>query len=637
MTRRRWRPWVKNSWARVSICWPSSCSNRRHQLHPANLRLQQLMALALARCGATARARLILEGMLQRQTQSMSSPDGSDDGALQETLSMLARTYKDLALEAQTVAPEAAKRHWIRALELYLNAHTLREDYYPGINAASTALMLGRRERARSLALEVERVCLRSLDELDDARGDDAYWLNATLGEAAVILGKLGEARRWYSDAVAVGLEQGRLSDLGSTVRQLSLLAPHVGLENNAVNELCAVPRVAVFTGHMFDLPGREVPRLPESIVPLVKAEIKAWLDRENIGVGFASVACGADLLFHEAVLERGGIARVVLPFNPRDFRESSVTIGGLAWMQRFDRVMGHAIVQQLSDRPLESNLDFQHVNQVLHGLSIIHARQLASDVRYLAVWDGAAGNGPGGTADAIARWLRLARSIDVIPVPEVRPAGPLAVPGPAVADHSSSAARSTRATSGSHGTRVIALLFADVVGYSKLNEDQIPIFVAEFLGLVAELLDSADYPVESRNTWGDGLYLVFDDVRDAGLFALDMVRRVRETDWKARGLPEDLNLRTGLHAGPVYLCTDPVTRRPSCIGTHVSLTARIEPITPPGEVYASEPFAAMVLAQGVTEFHCRPVGHIPLAKSFGTFPMYHIAEMRPSGERRTL
>jgi len=59
--------------------------------------------------------------------------------------------------------------------------------------------------------------------------------------------------------------------------------------------------------------------------------------------------------------------------------------------------------------------------------------------------------------------------------------------------------------------------------------------------------------------------------------------------------------------------------------GTHVSHAARIEPITPPGEVYASRWFAALAAADGVTEFVCEYVGRTPLAKGYGTFPTYHV------------
>jgi class 3 adenylate cyclase len=57
--------------------------------------------------------------------------------------------------------------------------------------------------------------------------------------------------------------------------------------------------------------------------------------------------------------------------------------------------------------------------------------------------------------------------------------------------------------------------------------------------------------------------------------------------DWSKKGL-RSLNLRIGLHAGPVYSCIDPVTQRTNYIGAHVSRAARIEPITPVGQVYAS-------------------------------------------------
>jgi hypothetical protein len=100
-------------------------------------------------------------------------------------------------------------------------------------------------------------------------------------------------------------------------------------------------------------------------------------------------------------------------------------------------------------------------------------------------------------------------------------------------------------------------------------------------------------------------LLLAFEGIGDAGRFAVDLSDCIRSTDWKSKGLPENLGLRTTLHAGPVYLCTDPVTQLPICIGTHVSYTARIEPITLANEVYASEAFAALAVAQGITEFAC--------------------------------
>src|SRR5207248_5750891 len=94
------------------------------------------------------------------------------------------------------------------------------------------------------------------------------------------------------------------------------------------------------------------------------------------------------------------------------------------------------------------------------------------------------------------------------------------------------------------------------------------------------------------------GLYFVFSDIHLAGKFALELANLIAGTRWEEKGLRRGLSLRIALHAGPVYEFNDPITGNRSYSGTHVSRAARIEPITPPGQVYASEAFAALAAAQ---------------------------------------
>ena len=82
---------------------------------------------------------------------------------------------------------------------------------------------------------------------------------------------------------------------------------------------------------------------------------------------------------------------------------------------------------------------------------------------------------------------------------------------------------------------------------------------------------------------------------------------------------------RIALHAGPVYRFNDPLMRKFSYTGSHVNQAARMEPITPPGEVYASQAFAALVAAEGRGDFSCEYAGQMNLAKNYGRFPMYHL------------
>jgi class 3 adenylate cyclase len=99
-------------------------------------------------------------------------------------------------------------------------------------------------------------------------------------------------------------------------------------------------------------------------------------------------------------------------------------------------------------------------------------------------------------------------------------------------------------------------------------------------------------------------------------------------TDLPALGIPLGLDLRVGLHAGPVFAMTDPVRTEMGFVGEHVTRAARIEPVAPPGAVYVTEAFAAL-LALETGNFTCEYVGQVPTAKSFGTMPMYLLRRTR--------
>jgi class 3 adenylate cyclase len=231
----------------------------------------------------------------------------------------------------------------------------------------------------------------------------------------------------------------------------------------------------------------------------------------------------------------------------------------------------------------------------------------LDTELTALAVWDGRPGDGAGGTATMVDAWRARGWKHEII----------------SVGGGSTSRRRSRRTRDTTQ--KITALLFGDVVRYSTLTEQQIPIFVRDFMGTVGKLLDETrDRPIY-RNTWGDGLYLVFDRVAAAGRFALELRDRIEANDWSRRGLPRDMTFRLALHAGPTFAVRDPVTRKTNYTGAHVSRAARIEPITAPGQVYASRQFAALAAAEEIPDFLCEYVGQIPLAKKFGTYPVYHV------------
>lgn len=173
----------------------------------------------------------------------------------------------------------------------------------------------------------------------------------------------------------------------------------------------------------------------------------------------------------------------------------------------------------------------------------------------------------------------------------------------------------------------IMAILFADVVGYSKLAEAQVLTFVERFLGAVGALMETMPLHQQPkvRNSWGDAIYGVWTRVSDAGVFALMLSDLVTRVPWWRLGLPTGLNVRVSLHAAPVHPVIDPITLTKNYTGVHTSRAARIEPITPPGCVYCSQAFAAMSETLCVPEYECTYVGNVPLAKGYGLQPVYHV------------
>jgi class 3 adenylate cyclase len=74
----------------------------------------------------------------------------------------------------------------------------------------------------------------------------------------------------------------------------------------------------------------------------------------------------------------------------------------------------------------------------------------------------------------------------------------------------------------------------------------------------------------------------------------------------------------------------DPITGRLNFYGTEVSRAARLEPVTPSGKVYITEPTAAAIEMSCAGQFCSRYVGRLSLPKNFGSERIYSLEE-RPS------
>jgi class 3 adenylate cyclase len=160
------------------------------------------------------------------------------------------------------------------------------------------------------------------------------------------------------------------------------------------------------------------------------------------------------------------------------------------------------------------------------------------------------------------------------------------------------------------------------------MPEQFAPRFAELFLGTCRRLLDALDRPAVDANTRGDGVFVVFDQPREAAEFALRLGTAMREVDWRGLGLPPDTSARIGLHTGPVFRTWDPVMGKPTFYGTHVNRAARLEPVVSPGHVFATDAFAASLLATTSDDrLRCHYLGAMPLAKAFGEARLYRVVD----------
>jgi class 3 adenylate cyclase len=581
------------------------------EIWPKDVRLRQLQSLALSRSGATLRANDILEN-LRREKETG-----------EETLGMLGRTYKDLAATAKT--RNQRKEFLKRAAETYTQAYEATGGYWTGINAATMNLLIGKAEQAQKLARKVRDECSEEIAE----RSGDQYWELAALGEASLILRDQSQAGEWYARAAETGKK--RFGDLHSSRRNARLILQHWNEDQAWIEQYLRIPCVLVFVGHMIDGPDRTTPRFPSELESAVAKEIQRKIDTLKPGFGFASAACGSDILFLEAMIDAGAEVSVVLPYNEEDFvRDSVDIIPNSNWRGRFERVLTRStrVITASTQRIGTGGTSYEFCSQLLLGLAAIRCRQLDSTLIPLAVWDEKPGDGPGGTASVVENWRKLGYESEISNLKKIyRRSGPVSVGRQRrpLQKSRTTGSRIARTSEESLASRVVAILFADAVGFSKLTEAEVPRFVQHFLGAIAQLSNRFADSIMAKNTWGDGLYFVFSDIDHAGNFALQLADLVTKQNWEEKGLPQGLNLRIALHAGPVYEFEDPVTGNRNYSGAHVSRAARIEPIAPPSQVYASEAFAALSAAQRTQDFTCDYVGQTPMAKGYGTLPMYHV------------
>jgi hypothetical protein len=175
---------------------------------------------------------------------------------------------------------------------------------------------------------------------------------------------------------------------------------------------------IIALAGRRVDTIDAKQPRFPLQNVGPVKALVRAKLKELGATVLVCSAACGADLI---ALSEAGALGirrKVVLPFDRKRFRETSVVDRPGDWAGLYDQIIDQ--VEAAGDLMIApDNLNegaYRATNRRILDEAILLGQQLHEPVAAMLIWEGASRGSDDHTAA-----LGVAACIQGFPVVEVR------------------------------------------------------------------------------------------------------------------------------------------------------------------------------------------------------------------------
>ncbi|WP_294124141.1 adenylate/guanylate cyclase domain-containing protein [Sphingomonas sp.] len=549
--------------------------------YPDDPEVRYLQALAMARLGDPHAAMRLYE---RNRVEEIGGEDA---------LALKGRLLKDLAGRSAGNEQVSLFR---QSSQAYRHAFQLSDGYFSGINAATTSFLAGDVSEARELAAAIGR--------RPDVADPQDYFAAASAAEAALVCGDVDQATALFGEArrradASPGM-------VASTARQVTLIAGKLAVSDSQRQALLDSIRptpVIHYCGHMFAAGWQEEEAIAESI--------RAILAESDVLVGYGQLACGADILVAEALLERGGELHVVLPFEEEDFIKSSVVIGGREWVTRYEKARNAAssVTFATEMRWVNDDQQFSYCAKLVMGLAQLRASVMQAATFQLAVWDRAPTAAIAGTAAHCAEWAELGGESRVIEVPRQRPALETAA---VIQDP------------GKPSWTLCSMLFADFAGFSRLDEDHLSRFLEVVMGRIAGVLDRHANVVLHRNSWGDAIFAVIRTPAMAAEIALEIQSELDPGTLQSIGLPPEGGMRISLHHGPIFEHFDAVQSARTFYGTEVTVAARIEPRVPVGAIYTTQPFAALIESD-LNNYHFEYVGKMDLAKNYGERILYRL------------
>ena len=164
----------------------------------------------------------------------------------------------------------------------------------------------------------------------------------------------------------------------------------------------------------MIDSPDRSSPRFAADDVPRVQDAIRESVDSvdDPHAEAFSGAASGGDLLFCQAWLDAGRRLKVYLPREVDAFLAESVGPAGQGWVDAFIEVTEHPATTVIGPEPGMDELEDPHT---LNNQRMLADARKDAPMIGIFVWDGAGGDGPGGTGHMVKEVLDAGGQVSII------------------------------------------------------------------------------------------------------------------------------------------------------------------------------------------------------------------------------
>lgn len=598
---------------------------------PNNIKSKEVFALTLLKTGAIDDAKKIVTQLFNfddienfQNQDFVKTTDAS-------TLAGIADIFK----EAWTYTKDCADLDISR--ELYIASFNANhERSLSGINAAWMAWITGEDELAISLAQKV----LNSLPQLG---------LNATfdqlilLAESQLIIGRVEDAIRIYTEAYGKRDQKNYLPIVKARQKLFFLKSAGVKIPDEVLKVLTP-PTIVVFSGQMIDNKYQEYPIFPNELEDKVREAIRTQLDELDARIAYSSASAGAEILFLEEMLKRGGEINIILPFINEDFIDHNVRYAGPRWEKRFEKIIknAHSVSYAVDDKFLGHSMLYRFSNQVIQGTAVMRGKILTSEPHLFVIWDSMAEPKPGDQSDFIDQWTNI-NTLHLVDIDTISNSTgkKTQVERKTIEESNINKVYKDPLTLHLPERSIRTMMFSDLSGYSKLQDEHVPDFL-DFMKKLHDAINEIDLPMESINTWGDAIFAVSKDpivMADFALLYCDVITRLGMCYPK---FPHPIQARISLHSGPVYKAIDPFIEKDNFYGGHINRAARLEPVTKVGQVYATQQFVSILNAEinklknecmqkgikFIEKFATEYIGVISLAKNFGSQEVYHIRKL---------